>query len=171
VLFCWWYLVPANINACHAYALEIFISLEHHTNIAFARDWSLPNAAWTRKGFIDKRVDTPSWLFNTSTWLNSHWQPLDIFNISGGDPDVLAPRVLDIVRRMNLSQPLGLHWWVLSLSLCCVQLLERLQCMGSCDARVRYEWDDLGYDHDSHYQNCSSEVEPCEDALLNRVVF
>jgi hypothetical protein len=23
---------------------------------------------------------------------------------------------------------------------------------------VRYEWDDLGYSHDSHYHDCTSEV-------------
>jgi hypothetical protein len=28
----------------------------------------------------------------------------------------------------------------------------------SVDCAGRYEWDDLGYAHDSHYQDCSSEV-------------
>jgi hypothetical protein len=79
---------------------------------ATSRSWSIPHASWTQKGYIDKRADTPPWLFNVSTWVNSHWQPLDIFNISGGDPDVIAPRVLDMVARFNLSQPLGLHWCV-----------------------------------------------------------
>ena len=76
----------------------------------FPRAWTLPHASWTSKGYIDQRKDTPTWLFNVSTWVNSHWQPLDIFNISGGDPDIVAPRALDMVKRFNLSQPMGLHW-------------------------------------------------------------
>eukprot|EP01059_Diplonema_ambulator_P003324 TRINITY_DN129_c2_g1_i1.p1 TRINITY_DN129_c2_g1~~TRINITY_DN129_c2_g1_i1.p1 ORF type:complete len:873 (+),score=189.57 TRINITY_DN129_c2_g1_i1:280-2619(+) len=97
------------------------------------RPWALASAKWTSKGPVESRPDVPSWLLNTTTWVNSHWQGNDIFNITGGDPKVVKNRVLAVNQRFNLgpNANLGLHW---------------------------YEWDLLGYQQGSNYTVCTSEV-------------
>ena len=92
------------------------------------RQWVLPSADWTKKGPVEHRADVPKWLNNVTTWVNSHWQGYDIFNTTGGDPEVVKNRVLEVKQRFNLSGELGLHW---------------------------YEWDTLGYVEGSNYTNCS----------------
>ena len=80
-----------------------------------------------------ERMDQiPSWAFDMTTWINTHWQDNDIFNITGGDPEVVYNRVKAISERFGLGKnQLGLHW---------------------------YEWDTLGYVKGSNYSNCSSEI-------------
>ena len=105
------------------------------------RGWVLPNAAWTQQGPLTTRTTRaapegknalPAWLFNLTTWINSNWQGNDIFNISGGDPAVVANRVSQIAQRFGLAKDaLALHW---------------------------YEWDTLGYELGSNYTVCESEV-------------
>jgi hypothetical protein len=104
------------------FRLHFFSCLVAHSIFSFPRwdasqiyrAWALPNALWTQRGPLRQRTDTPAWLFNTTTWVNSHWQQNDIFNTTGGDPIVVRNRVTDIARRFNLSQVsgagLGLHW-------------------------------------------------------------
>eukprot|EP01064_Diplonema_japonicum_P011675 TRINITY_DN19111_c0_g1_i1.p1 TRINITY_DN19111_c0_g1~~TRINITY_DN19111_c0_g1_i1.p1 ORF type:complete len:856 (+),score=104.11 TRINITY_DN19111_c0_g1_i1:31-2598(+) len=97
------------------------------------RPWALSSAAWTQKGPVENRTDIPDWLLNTTTWVNSHWQGNDIFNTSGGDPEVVKQRVLAVNQRFDLGPHanLGLHW---------------------------YEWDLLGYKQGSNYTDCGTEV-------------
>ena len=97
------------------------------------RNWSLPHASWTKQGPVIARADTPRWLLDIPVWVNSHWQQNDIFNISGGAPNVVAQRVRATKERFALpvGVELGLHW---------------------------YEWDTLGYAPGSNYSNCSSEI-------------
>ena len=97
------------------------------------RAWALPHAAWAQKGPIISRADVPAWLLQVPTWVNSHWQQNDIFNVSGGAPQVVLSRVTAIKERFALPPgvEMGLHW---------------------------YEWDTLGYEAGSNYTNCSSEV-------------
>jgi hypothetical protein len=52
------------------------------------RPFALTQADWTRKGPLVNRTDVPAWLLNMTVWVNSHWQQNDIFNITGGDPEV-----------------------------------------------------------------------------------
>ena len=75
-----------------------------------SRLWAISEAKWTRKGLISKRDDIPKWLFNTTVWVNSHWQTLDIFNTTGGDPIILKDRIVDIKERFKIDG-LGLHWY------------------------------------------------------------
>eukprot|EP01061_Rhynchopus_euleeides_P041274 TRINITY_DN7162_c0_g1_i2.p1 TRINITY_DN7162_c0_g1~~TRINITY_DN7162_c0_g1_i2.p1 ORF type:complete len:906 (+),score=269.64 TRINITY_DN7162_c0_g1_i2:50-2719(+) len=99
------------------------------------RAWALPNAEWTKLGPVSGRQDIPSWLNNVPVWVNSHWQGNDIFNTSGGDPQVVQQRVLAVQDRFGVKSKfgadLGLHW---------------------------YEWDTLGYEEGSNYSKCGSEV-------------
>ena len=96
------------------------------------REWALAEATWTRQGPMIARSDVPRWLFNLTTWINSHWQGNDIFNTSGGDPEVVKNRVAAIVDRFGLSRDaLALHW---------------------------YEWDTLGYKPGSNYTECATEI-------------
>jgi hypothetical protein len=97
------------------------------------RGWALAHAAWVQKGPVISRADTPAWLLNVPTWVNSHWQQNDIFNVSGGAPDVVQRRVTAIKERFALPAgvEMGLHW---------------------------YEWDTLGYEPGSNYSHCTSEV-------------
>eukprot|EP00943_MAST-04B_sp_MAST-4B-sp1_P009907 g9907.t1 len=97
------------------------------------RKWALTSADWTKQGSMAQRMDKiPSWAFELTTWINTHWQKNDIFNITGGDPEVVYNRVKAISERFGLSNnQLGLHW---------------------------YEWDTLGYVKGSNYTKCSSEI-------------
>eukprot|EP01126_Amoeba_proteus_P041821 TRINITY_DN4512_c0_g1_i11.p1 TRINITY_DN4512_c0_g1~~TRINITY_DN4512_c0_g1_i11.p1 ORF type:complete len:475 (-),score=62.31 TRINITY_DN4512_c0_g1_i11:300-1724(-) len=95
------------------------------------RSWALTSARWTSLGPVVQRKDFPRWLLQLTTWVNSHWQELDIFNTSGGDPEVVKNRVTEIHKRFNLQNGLGLHW---------------------------YEWDTLGYALGSNYTDCASEI-------------
>ena len=97
------------------------------------RRWALKSADWTKQGSMAERMDQiPSWAFDLTTWINTHWQQNDIFNITGGDPEVVYNRVKAISERFGLGKnQLGLHW---------------------------YEWDTLGYVKGSNYSNCSSEI-------------
>jgi len=92
-----------------------------------------PDILWTRRGPLAMRNDVPPQLYNLTTFVNSHWQNHDVFNVSGGDPTVVLERVTNISKRFNLPPggSLGLHW---------------------------YEWDLLGYAPGSHYGNCTSGV-------------
>lgn len=75
------------------------------------RSWVLAHATWTKQGPMRTRTDIPSWLYNITTWVNSHWQQNDIFNVSGGDPAVTANRVAAIVDRFGIGKDsLALHW-------------------------------------------------------------
>jgi len=96
------------------------------------RRWALPNVPWTRSGPLASRTDVPKWMFNITTWVNSHWQGNDIFNVTGGSPEVVKERMTNIVKRFGIPQgALALHW---------------------------YEWDTLGYEPGSDYGHCASEV-------------
>lgn len=96
------------------------------------RSWALAEASWTTQGPMLQRDDVPAWLYGITTWVNSHWQGMDIFNVSGGDPVVVRQRVAAIVERFGLApSSLALHW---------------------------YEWDTLGYQLGSNYSVCESEV-------------
>ena len=97
------------------------------------RTWALAEADWTQQGPLSQSRRNDTWLWNVTTWVNSHWQQMDIFNVSGGDPNVIAPRMRAIVDRFGLGEgKLALHW---------------------------YEWDDLGYDHEAgYYGSCPDEV-------------
>ena len=97
------------------------------------RTWALASADWTKQGTMAQRMDKiPSWAFDLTTWINTHWQQNDIFNITGGDPEVVYNRVKAISERFGLSKnQLGLHW---------------------------YEWDTLGYERGSNYSKCTSEL-------------
>jgi hypothetical protein len=96
------------------------------------RSFALATADWTQKGPIASRTDVPAWSQNLTVWVNSHWQENDIFNISGGAPNVVEERVLNIVNRFGLEpNTMGFHW---------------------------YEWDTLGYVHGSNYTICGSEI-------------
>ena len=49
------------------------------------RTWALASADWTKQGTMAQRMDKiPSWAFDLTTWINTHWQQNDIFNITGG---------------------------------------------------------------------------------------
>ena len=99
---------------------------------ALYRSFALAKADWTQQGPIASRTDVPSWSQNLTVWLNSHWQENDIFNVSGGAPNVVEERVLNIVNRFGLEpNTMGFHW---------------------------YEWDTLGYVHGSNYTTCGSEI-------------
>jgi hypothetical protein len=92
------------------------------------RKWALINADWVQSGPISQRSDLPQWARLLTVWVNSHWQEVDIFNITGGDGEVLQNRMKNIVARFGSpSEGVGLHW---------------------------YEWDTLGYDRHSNYTNC-----------------
>eukprot|EP00927_Polykrikos_kofoidii_P017927 TRINITY_DN18226_c0_g1_i1.p1 TRINITY_DN18226_c0_g1~~TRINITY_DN18226_c0_g1_i1.p1 ORF type:complete len:794 (+),score=114.91 TRINITY_DN18226_c0_g1_i1:108-2489(+) len=96
------------------------------------RSWALAHATWTKQGPLRQRGNIPQWLYSLTTWVNSHWQGNDIFNVSGGDPVVLLGRISDIKARFDLeSDALALHW---------------------------YEWDTLGYKPGSNYSQCATEV-------------
>jgi hypothetical protein len=97
------------------------------------RTWALASADWTKQGTMAQRMDKiPKFAFDLTTWINTHWQQNDIFNITGGDPEVVYNRVKAISERFGLSKnQLGLHW---------------------------YEWDTLGYERGSNYSKCTSEV-------------
>lgn len=65
------------------------------------------------------RGTTPAWAQNLTTWINTHWQDIDLFNITGGDPRVVLENTINIAKRFGLDRDaLALHW---------------------------YEWDTLGY--------------------------
>ena len=104
------------------------------------RSWVLPNAKWTQKGPLAQRADVPAWLLNVTTWINSHWQQNDIFNISGGDPQLVQQRALDIADRFG---PL---------------VAGRAGEGGPQSALHWYEWDTLGYKEGSNYTECKTEV-------------
>ena len=75
--------------------------------------WALASAAWTKQGPMSQRPELAPWMFNLTTWVNSHWQGLDIFNRTGGDPEVVANRVTAIADRFGLAKDaLALHWCV-----------------------------------------------------------
>lgn len=96
------------------------------------RKWALGEASWTKQGPMSERSDVPSWLYGLTTWVNSHWQGTDIFDLTGGDPAVVRNRISSINDRFGLGRDrLALHW---------------------------YEWDTLGYELGSNYSNCASEV-------------
>ena len=96
------------------------------------RSWVLAHGSWTKQGPMLTRTDIPQWMYNLTTWVNSHWQQNDIFNISGGDPAVTANRVSAIADRFKIAKDaLALHW---------------------------YEWDVLGYAPGSNYTKCKTEV-------------
>eukprot|EP00750_Incisomonas_marina_P005018 INCI13567.1.p1 GENE.INCI13567.1~~INCI13567.1.p1 ORF type:complete len:906 (-),score=144.86 INCI13567.1:122-2659(-) len=97
------------------------------------RQWVLPNAKWTQGGPMATRSPSIApWIFNLTTWVNSHWQQHDIFNRTDGDPTVVANRVSAIASRFGIAtDALALHW---------------------------YEWDTLGYDLGSNYSKCNSEI-------------
>lgn len=97
------------------------------------RAWVLPNAVWTRDG----PTSPPAWFQSVTTWVNSHWQQLDIFNVTGGDPAVVVPRVAAIMERFQMAPgEMALHW---------------------------YEWDLLGYssDTDEYYGPCPETAQFC----------
>eukprot|EP00466_Bigelowiella_natans_P008547 jgi/Bigna1/75549/fgenesh1_pg.35_\ len=95
------------------------------------RNWAVSEADWTRQGPMHERSDIPQWLFNVTTWVNSHWQGNDIFNTTGGDPAVVLNRMRAIESRFGLRRgSLALHW---------------------------YEWDTLGYKLGSNYSVCETE--------------
>ena len=48
----------------HDHVTRVIITPATPPHVPPPREWSLPNAAWTRKGTIDKRADTPQWLLN-----------------------------------------------------------------------------------------------------------
>ena len=71
------------------------------------RSWVLAHGSWTKQGPMITRDDLPPWLYNLTTWVNSHWQQNDIFNISGGDPAVTANRVGAIAERADPAVAAG----------------------------------------------------------------
>jgi hypothetical protein len=73
------------------------------------RSWALDNAAWTSAGPIAERSDYPAWMVHNHVWVNSGWQPHDIFNRTQGDPAVVLQRVSDIVQRFGFAP--ALHWY------------------------------------------------------------
>lgn len=66
------------------------------------KDWAVPNAEWLKQGKMSERTDIPQWAYNITTWVNSHWQENDIFNITGGDPAVVLQNMINIVNRFGL---------------------------------------------------------------------
>lgn len=75
------------------------------------REWALPNAEWAQKGTLRERGDVPNWLLDMTIWVNSHWQELDIFNITGGESSVVKERVSNIAKRFDIHEGgLGFHW-------------------------------------------------------------
>ena len=99
------------------------------------RGWALADADWTKAGPLSKRSTAPKWLFNLTTWINSHWQGNDIFNVTGGDPTVVEARTTAIINRFGIAgDALALHW---------------------------YEWDALGYAPGSDYENCNTGTPNC----------
>ena len=91
-------------------------------------------APWGRAP-LRTRTDVPAWLKTTTTWVNSHWQPLDIFNTTGGDPYVAAANTVAAQKRFGLGKGgLALHW---------------------------YEWDLLGYEAGSNYTKCDPKDPHC----------
>jgi hypothetical protein len=65
------------------------------------------------------RGDTPVWAQNLTTWINTHWQDIDIFNTTGGDPRAVLQNTINIAKRFGLDKDaMALQW---------------------------YEWDSLGY--------------------------
>ena len=79
------------------------------------RAWAVSHAVWTADG--PRRL--PAWYRDVQTFVNSHWQQLDIFNVTGGEPAVVRRRVGNLTARLGLAPgQLALHW---------------------------YEWDTLGY--------------------------
>jgi len=76
------------------------------------RNWVLEHATWVQAGPMSQRSELAPWMFNLTTWVNSHWQGLDIFNRTGGDPTVVKNRVSNIVNRFGLRKDaLALHWF------------------------------------------------------------
>ncbi len=64
--------------------------------------------------------------------MNSHWQELDIFNITGGDPNVVQERVTTIAARFGQNSTnggLGLHWCV---GASCVAVLYPMFLLAPC---------------------------------------
>jgi hypothetical protein len=74
-------------------------------------EWARGNAEWVKSGPIADRVDIPSWMLNTNFWVNTGWQLLDILNQTEGDPKVVQERIDALVPLLNLSTPLGVHWY------------------------------------------------------------
>ena len=97
------------------------------------RDFVVEHAQWTKRGrLVDRMTSLGDWVNSTLVFVNSHWQGLDIFNTTDGDPSVVSNRVLNVKRRFNLSNgELALH---------------------------HYEWDTLGYELGSNYTKCESEI-------------
>ena len=81
------------------------------------RGFVIPHASWTQQGPLSKRDDVPLWAQELTVWVNSHWQPNDIFNVSGGAPSVVENRVAQgaVWSRERASRPslvrVG-HSWV-----------------------------------------------------------
>lgn len=130
----------AGVTGAGGFASPVVLLAAHHADwfemAQIYRRWALSSASWTRAGPLRQRPDVPAWLLNVTTWINSHWQGNDVFNVSGGDPQLVLQRVRQISARFGpgiggVEAPLGLHW---------------------------YEWDTLGYKPGSNYTQCDTEV-------------
>jgi hypothetical protein len=95
-------------------------------------DFALAALAAQGRQPLALRRDLPGWALDITFWVNSHWQELDLFNKSGGDPAVVEAGVGRLLARLNGTTKggLGLHW---------------------------YEWDLLGYAADAPYAECRAK--------------
>ena len=71
------------------------------------RDFIFPAAPWITSK-ISSRV--PGWYKSNAVWLNTHWQCLDVFNNTGGDPMVVRERIGEIAQLLK-EPSLLLHWY------------------------------------------------------------
>lgn len=80
------------------------------------RSYMLAAAAWVLdKAPLAQRTDVPAWLINNALWLNTDWQPLDIFNGTAGDPNVVLQRMAYLREHCFPSNvTMALHWYMWS---------------------------------------------------------
>ena len=75
------------------------------------RTWAIKSAEWTQQGSLEQRNRPPAWFVGTPLWFNTGWQPVDVFNTTQGDPDVVVEEMRTI-RQLFPTVPLALHWLV-----------------------------------------------------------
>lgn len=74
------------------------------------REWALQHTVWIKKGPLRSQPALPGWYRNNHLWLNTHWQCLDIFNETGGDPSFVVDYTVQVTEHLNMSS-YALHWY------------------------------------------------------------
>eukprot|EP01114_Cavostelium_apophysatum_P014143 TRINITY_DN3588_c0_g1_i1.p1 TRINITY_DN3588_c0_g1~~TRINITY_DN3588_c0_g1_i1.p1 ORF type:complete len:789 (+),score=123.39 TRINITY_DN3588_c0_g1_i1:40-2367(+) len=104
--------VGGNVNETYDIPYDIVIgpySGDWWDAAQIYRKWALENAEWTEKGPISNRTDMPEWFIETPIWFNTGWVNA-VLNWSEGDPNIVVPRMKNIMRVFNLTTA-SLHWY------------------------------------------------------------